>query len=191
MLPSLENKSPLQRQIFGDWEITAIVGAGSGQPLTVFTGGLPGLNGGPSGTGYNDNQVANRVASEPCRAQSGPDEQIINPNAFTLNGFRLGTLGTGKRGECSGPGYFQTDLAFYKNIPLRGNVKLQFRWDIFNIFNNTNFLFQALDTTLDASAIALNAAGNEIVSSTIPTNFGQATRTRDPRQMQFGFKLLW
>ena len=26
-------------------------------------------------------------------------------------------------------------------------MKLQFRWDIFNIFNNTNFLFQDLDTT--------------------------------------------
>jgi hypothetical protein len=25
----------------------------------------------------------------------------------------------------------------------------------------------------------------------MPSNFGQATRTRNPRQMQFGFTLLW
>jgi hypothetical protein len=191
MLPSLEDKSRAMRTVFGDWEITSIVGAGTGQPLTVFAGDLPGLNGGPSGTGYTGNQVANRVSGQECRASSGPDEQIINPAAFTLNGFRLGTIGSGRRGECTGPGYFQADLAFYKNIPLRDGLKLQFRWDIFNVFNNTNFLFQGLDFELNASSVTLNGAGNEIVASTIPGNFGQATRTRDPRQMQFGFKLIW
>ena len=191
LLPALENQSRGMRYAFGDWEIAAIVGAATGQPLTVYAGSLPGLNGGPSGTGYTDNQLANRVSSEPCRATSGPDEQIINPNAFTLNGFRLGTIGTERRGECTGPGYFQADLAFYKNIPLRAGMKLQVRWDIFNIFNNTNFLFAGLNTTMNASAVTLNSVQTEIVSSTIPGNFGQATRTRDPRQMQIGFKLLW
>ena len=54
--------------------------------------------------------------------------------------MQLGTVGTAGRGDCNGPGYFQTDLAFYKNFPLTSGVKLQFRWDIFNFFNNTNFL---------------------------------------------------
>jgi hypothetical protein len=70
-------------------------------------------------------------------------------------------------------------------------MKVQFRWDIFNIFNNTNFLFQNMDSTMDPSAVVLNAARTEIVNATIPTNFGQATRTRDPRQVQIGIKLLW
>ena len=60
---------------------------------------------------------------------------------YTLNGFRSAQIGTGERGDCTGPGYFQTDLAFYKNFPLKSGVKVQFRWDIFNIFNNTNFMF--------------------------------------------------
>jgi len=191
LLPSLDNKSKTMKSLFGDWELASIIGAGSGQPLTVFTGGLPGLNGGPSGTGYNDNQRPNRVTSEPCRASSGPDEQIINPKAYTLNGFQLGTLGSAERGDCTGPGYFQADLALYKNIPLRNGVKFQFRWDIFNIFNNTNFLFQDLNVRMDPSAVTLNAAGTQIAAATIPSSFGQATRVRDPRQMQFGFKLIW
>ena len=37
------------RALLGDWEIAAIVGAGTGQPFTVYTGRLPGLNGGPVG----------------------------------------------------------------------------------------------------------------------------------------------
>jgi hypothetical protein len=191
MLSPLEGKSRAMRTAFGDWEVTAIVGAGTGQPLTAFAGSLPGLNGGPSGTGYTNNQRPNRVTSEPCRATNGPPEQIINPNAYTLNGFRLGTIGSAERGDCTGPGYFQMDLALYKNFPLRSGMKFQFRWDIFNLFNNTNFLFQDLVTTMNPSAVTLNAAGNTITSATIPGNFGQATRVRDPRQMQLGFKLIW
>ena len=115
----------------------------------MLRGRLPGLNGGPSGTGYTDNQRPNRT-SESCTARSGTEEQIINPAAYTLNGFQLGTIGTAGRGDCNGPGYFQTDLAFYKNFPLASGVKFQFRWDIFNIFNNTNFLFAGMNADDDA-----------------------------------------
>jgi hypothetical protein len=191
LLPSLEQKAPFVRGVFGDWEMTSIVGAGSGQPFTAYTGTLPGLNGGPSGTGFNDNQRPNRVADEPCRAEGGLDEQIINPAAYTLNGFQLGSIGNAERGDCTGPGYFQVDLGFYKNIPVGNRVKLQIRWDIFNIFNRTNFLFQDLDDDMNASAVTLDPTGTRIVNATIPSNFGQATRTRDPRQMQFGLKILF
>ena len=195
LMPNLEGRSSAVRGVFGDWELATIVGAATGQPLTVYTGTLPGLNGGPSGTGYNDNQVPNRVASEPCRASGGLPEQIVNPNAYTLNGFQLGAIGTARRGDCDGPAYFQTDLAFYKNIPLGGRTKLQLRWDIFNVFNNTNFLFVVDNFIMNPSAVVLNNAdptkAATITSATIPTNFGQATRTRDPLQMQFGFKLLF
>jgi hypothetical protein len=191
LLPTLEGHGRGMRTALGDWEITAIVGAGTGQPLTVFSGNVPGLNGGPSGTGFDANQVANRVANTNCRAESGPSEQIINPNAYTLDGFQIGTIGTARRGDCTGPGYFQADVAFYKNFPLKNGMKFQFRWDIFNIFNNTNFLFQNLDFQLDASAATFNTARTQIVSATIPAGFGKATRTRDPRQMQVVFKLLW
>jgi hypothetical protein len=191
LLPSLEQKTPFVRGVFGDWELTSIVGAGSGQPFSAYTGTLPGLNGGPSGTGFNDNQRPNRVADEPCRADSSLDEQIINPAAYTLNGFQLGSIGNAERGDCTGPGYFQVDLGFYKNIPVGNRVKLQVRIDVFNLFNRTNFLFQDLDDEMNASSVTLDPTGTRIVSSTIPNNFGQATRTRDPRQMQFGLKLLF
>jgi hypothetical protein len=197
MLPILEDKSRAFRSVFGDWEIATIVGAGTGQPFTAYintlspAAGQPGLNGGPSGTGYNDNQRPNRVEGEPCRPTNGPDHQIINPNAYSITGFRLGTVGSARRGDCTGPGYFFADLAFYKNIPLTDRVRLQFRWDIFNVFNNTNFLFAGMNSTMGPSGVVLNADRTEIASATVPASFGQATRTRDPRQMQFGLKVLW
>jgi Carboxypeptidase regulatory-like domain len=198
MLPLLENRSKLVQGIFGDWEITTIIVGGSGQAVNVYTGSLSsGLNGGPSGTGFNDNQVPNRVAGEPCKPSGGPDEQIINPNAFTLDGFVLGRPGNAERGDCNGPGYFQTDLAFYKNISLSGRVKLQFRWDIFNFFNNTNFLGPGdggtgdFNNVMNPSSVTLNSDRTQIATAAIPSSFGKAVRTRDARQMQIGFKLLW
>jgi hypothetical protein len=197
LLPTLEDKGKLTRGFFGDWEITTIVGAGSGQPVTIFVSPLPGLTGGPSGTGFTDNQRPNRVAGQDCRASGDPPEQIINPAAYTLVGFNLGSIGTAGRGDCDGPGYFQTDLAFYKNFRLTSGVKVQFRWDIFNFFNNTNFKGPSgggtggFNNTMSPSSVTLNSARTQITNAVIPATFGQATATRDPRQMQFGFKLLW
>jgi hypothetical protein len=202
MAPSLQDSSPMVRRIFGDWEINAIVGAASGQPLDIFvTGSLPILQTGPSGTGNWQNLPAherpNRT-SESCSPSGAAKEQILNPAAYTVNGFQLGTIGTGRRGDCTGPGYFQTDLSFYKNIPISDRIKFQFRWDIFNFFNNTNFLSGAnsnFNNVLSPSNITLNssnpATATAITTATTPANFGRATRTRDPRQMQFGFKILW
>jgi hypothetical protein len=195
MLPTLDGSSGVKKAFLGDWEVSAIVGAATGQPVNIRTGTIPSLNGGPSGTGYTDNQRPNRTGESCSPSGSAPAEQIINPAAFTLVGFQLGENGNAERGDCDGPGYFQTDLAFYKNFPLPNGMKVQFRWDIFNIFNNTNFLFQNFNSAMNASAVTFNTASvataTSITGQTIPTAFGQATRVRDPRQMQIGFKLLW
>lgn len=189
-LPSLEGRSNTVRHILGDWELTTIVGAGTGQPFTAYAGALPDFTGGPSGTGFTDSQRPNRTSAS-CDPDGGPKEQIINPEAYTLNGFVLGTNGSARRGDCTGPGYFQTDLGLYKTFTLTNTLKFQFRWDIFNIFNNTNFLFAGFNSTMTPSSVTLSADGTRIENAAIPSDFGQATRTRDPRQMQFGFKLLW
>src|SRR5205807_3002665 len=134
--------------------------------------------------------------SESCSPPSGAlQEQIINPNAFTLNGFQLGSIGTARRGDCNGPGYAEVDMAFYKNFTLPSGIKLQFRWDIFNLFNRANFLSgyggTGFNDTMNATAVTLNNAApskaTAITGATIPATFGQATRTRDSRQMQIGF----
>jgi Carboxypeptidase regulatory-like domain len=194
MLPSLEGSSALRRGLLGDWELASIVGGATGQPFTAYTGNIPGLNSGPSGLGYDNNQRPNRTG-ESCKPSGGADHQIVNPGAYTLDGFQLGSIGTAERGDCTGPGYFQVDLALYKNFRLPNGVRFQFRWDIFNLFNNTNFRFDGMDVQMDPSSAVFDtgsgATANTITSATIPTNFGQATRVRDPRQMQLGFKIIW
>ncbi len=50
----------------------------------------------------------------------------------------FGTFGNAARNSLRGPGFFQADLSVAKNFSLREAVSLQFRTDIFNLFNNVN-----------------------------------------------------
>ena len=194
--PTLEGEHNLRGRLLGGWEVGTIVQAASGQAITIYSGNIPGLNGGPSGTGYTDNQRPNMVAGVDCRANdSNTPEQIIDPKAVTLTGFQLGTIGNEERGACRGPGLLQTDLAFYKTMRASAKLQLQLRFEIFNVFNRTNFLSQGLNTTMNPVTVTYDTGNagtaTKITGYTLPGNFGQATKTRDPRQAQFGLKLIF
>ena len=197
-LPTMEGQHGVKAALLGGWEIGTIVQAASGQALTVFTGALPnGLNGGPSGTGYTDNQRPNMATDGDCRASnSSVPEQILDPAAFTLVGFQLGSIGNEKRGQCRGPGLFQTDVSFYKTIRAFSKAQLQLRFEIFNVFNNTNFEGAGsggggLNNKMALQSVTLDPAQTQITAYTPSGSFGQATLTRDARQAQFGIKILF
>jgi len=181
--------------VFGEWQIASIVQYASGAPITVYVGSLPGVRNGAGGTGYNDNQRPNRVPGQPCRYSGSDKLQILNPAAYTLVGQQLGVFGDSGRGNCIGPSFFTLDLAFYKNIHLSGRVKMQLRFEVFNITNRVNFIglgSQGVDAVMDPTAITLDgplATATRITGETIPASFGRAIATRDPRQAQFGIKL--
>jgi hypothetical protein len=191
-LPDLQSRSRLARHLLGHWEIAGIATAATGAPVTILTGVIPGLNGGVSGSGRFE-QRPNRVAGESCRPRSGPPEQTINPKAFTLTDFRIGLPGNSGAGVCEGPGFFQTDLALYKNIRASNKVRLQFRIEVFNVFNRANFLF--VNNVMNPTAVTFDtpdvAEATTITSFILPANFGQAAAARDPRQAQFGVRVIF
>ena len=198
LMSPLESSPAPVRHIFGDWQIGTIVSAASGQPLNIFVGGVPGLNGGISGTGYVDNQRPNRLSDVPCQAEDGPEDQIINPAAYTIAGMALGSIGNATRGDCRGPGLFQVDMAFYKNIAASNRFKVQLRFEIFNLLNRTNFIGTGgigVNTDLNPTTVTFDtptaATATRVVNFTPSGNFGKAIATRDPRQMQFGLKILF
>ena len=88
---------------------------------------------------------------------------------------------------------FQTDLALYKNISTTNKVRLQIRFEIFNVFNRTNFLF--VNNVMNPTAVTFDTAdvadATKITSFVLPANFGQATAARDPRQAQIGIRLTF
>ena len=61
-LPTFDDKGAFQKNVLGDWEVTSIVQASTGYPITVFVDTPDGIDGnaGLAGTGYAGNQRPNR-----------------------------------------------------------------------------------------------------------------------------------
>ena len=71
-----------------------------------------------------------------------------------------------------GPYYHSWDLSILKNIPMKERFRLQFRWELFNAFNQVNFSNPS-GTTFGQPA------------------FGTITGAEAARIMQFGLKLYY
>jgi hypothetical protein len=208
-LPTMEGKSGATKAILGDWEFTTIVQAATGYPITVNQGTVPGLPGNdPSGTGQNTGNLRrpNVVAGQSCYANSSDPTQWLNPNAWTLNGYVLGTNGNTGRYTCNGPGFFQMDASIYKNFKLTssGRVKLQVRFEVFNLFNTTNLLGNSItagggnsETQMQPTNVVYDngtsngATATRIISAQPAGNFGQLTAAAPPRTAQVGIRLMF
>jgi len=86
----------------------------------------------------------------------------------------LGCVGNLGRNTFVGPGYWAVDTSIFKNFRLSESMRLQLRAEAFNVFNHTNF----------------QLGGNDMNSLNDPF-FGQAGGTFNPRQLQFGLKLVF
>jgi hypothetical protein len=186
-LPTFEGEGGFREWVLGGWTIGTIVTYTSGTPVTVFTGGFSGLPVAGGGVGYDDAQRPIRVNGVSCSGSGG--RQILNPAAFTLDGYRLGdTSQMAKRGVCEGPDFFQVDMSFYKNIPFGDRFNAQLRVEVFNIFDETNWF--NVDNNWDG-VVTYDPALTTVVSSQAQPNFGRANSARDARQMQMGVKFTF
>jgi hypothetical protein len=66
-----------------------------------------------------------------------PGGRSVNPDAFAIPA--PGQIGDSPRNFVRGFGSWQTDLALRRDFPLYENLKLQFRAEVFNMFNHPNF----------------------------------------------------
>ena len=100
----------------------------------------------------------------------------FNPGSFTedtdADPSLLGRVGSAPRTICCGPGISNTDIAILKHIAISETKHFEFRAELFNLFNHTQFF---------------NPDGN----STDGSQFGQVTQAKDPRLMQFALKFYF
>jgi hypothetical protein len=92
----------------------------------------------------------------------------------------VGSIGSGAAASgyaFRGPGANNWDLTFFKNIPVKEKISFQFRWEMYNAFNHTQF------TSVNTTA-QFDKAGNMINGQ-----FGQVTGARDPRVQQMSLRL--
>jgi outer membrane receptor protein involved in Fe transport len=105
------------------------------------------------------------------RPQSNGNYYFNNSSIFS-NSVIPGTVGNAPRTICCGPGISESDISVIKNIPINERSHFEFRAEVFNVFNHTQFY---------------NPDGN----ITDGSQFGQVTEVKDPRLMQFALKVYF
>lgn len=107
------------------------------------------------------------AGAPPCAPVSG---FVFDPNLFTNSTVPAGKIGNASRSICCGPGINGTDMSLSKQTNFGERLQMEFRGDIFNVWNHAQFY------TVDGNIS--NQGGT----------FGQALHIRDPRLVQFALK---
>jgi hypothetical protein len=137
-LPQFENLG-FVRYAIGGWGVSGIVNYSSGTPFSVTTGAAATWLGAGRGIG---NLRLNRVHN-PCAGCGSRDSWTrtgyFDPTAYVTP--PTGTFGNSGRNSLIGPSYFDADASLVKNFPFlkREGSNIQFRADVFNLFNNVAF----------------------------------------------------
>ncbi len=187
-LPFGKNSSGAERQLIAGWEVNGVATWESGLPFTVNEATilaqttLPGNN---NLGGARPNVVSGLAVANPSVGE------WFNVNAFQLQ--RIGTLGNEGRDQLFGPPQRRFDLSLFKDFHVWESVTLQFRTEVFNLFNTPNFSNPSA-TLSQSSAPAGTTTPSGFVPNVAAGNFGKITATAadaNPRQIQFALKLLF
>jgi len=195
-LPSPVDDNNPAKWLLNDWQVAGIAVFQTGLPFSVVDN--PGnavisrsnFNSGFSGdilTSGNLNTRTGAYFNTLAFAPSCPIGTLLaNPSLPPSQRFLCGTgsvgavnnpffdpanpFGNTPRNFLTGPGQKNVDLSFIKQFPIRENMRLEFRAEMFNIFNWVNYA---------------NPVNNRVLAS-----FGQITSAATgPRVIQFGAKL--
>jgi hypothetical protein len=150
--------------VLGGWQLTMINTLTSGLPINITyspTGQFQ-VSGLPS---VRPNQVGALVTPEGSRTTNN----YLDKNGVAIPTDPAKPFGTLARNAARGYGLFQLDLGLHKDFAVTERAKLQFRSELFNLTNQTNF-----------------GPPNSNISS---SSYGSITNTFPARQVQFALRL--
>jgi hypothetical protein len=166
-LPFGADASPFGKFFVAAWEMGLI---------TIWeTGPRFSVNSGLQTTTPGINSLADFSGSRQIGAVDERSDGLFWFTQDQLKSFTLpvaGQSGTSGRNSFVGPGYFNIDLSLMKSFHLRGERRINFRIEVYNIFNHPNFAVP--DTNLSDST------------------FGKISSTRgQPRQFQAALRFAF
>ncbi len=172
--PKLEGHNVAERLIVGGWNFNTIYQIQSGSPFAVNQGTASGFT--AQGLVFRPNQTCN-----PNAGGAHNPTQFFNTACFSLPKIVVGSVtqvdnsksGNASRDSVLGPGFNTTDMSLFKTLALNEHDKFEFRFEVFNIFNEAHF----------------SQPSGTIGSAT----FGQITSTigNDSRVVQMAVKLAF
>lgn len=157
----LSDVNSLTNALLGGWQLNGIVSILSGRPFT------------PQFSSADVAQQRPDIVGDPYA--NIPAGLAFNPAAFArpvVTPTDPTFFGNAGRNILTGPYFNSTDLSLMKNFRITEKAKIQFRWEVFNVFNNTNF---------QVPVFQLDNANVGTYSQTANEN----------REMQFALKILF
>ena len=122
------------RRCFGGWQINSIVAHNSGTPFTVSDSANVALQ-------ANSPPISGFPASRPNLIgdpNAGPHtvDAWLSRSAFQRLDLatQAGQFGNAGRNIARGPGYTNVDASLVRTFALGGRSQVQFRWEVFNVF---------------------------------------------------------
>jgi Carboxypeptidase regulatory-like domain/TonB dependent receptor len=180
VLPFGQNLHGFQGLVGKGWQFNTLLVWESGEPFTITDSQNIALT---TNAGFSDrpNQLGKASLSNPTIAE------YFNTADFQPQ--LSGEVGTTSKNSLHGPHYRHVDASLFKTFPVYKSSTLEFRTEVFNLTNTTNFANpnSSLDVTPNTSA-----SGQLLDSYTVqPSTFGQITGTSanyNPRLIQFALK---
>ena len=179
------------KAVFDNWQVSGVTTLTTGTygAITYSYSNVP--TGALSGTGSINAPVTPATAPGPSRVVFTCDPNLPRGERTFERQFRTECvappsdqfrLGTALNDEYLGPGYVNWDLSVFKNVPLGGTRRLQFRVELYNAFNSDQW------TTVNNSANFDYTTG----ALTNPSVFGRLTgATLSARRIQLGARLTF
>ena len=159
-----------RKRWYGGWDFSGIFTTRTGRPFTVLVNRAAAVV--PSG--QTQTQRANYLGGDPY-VTNPTASQWLNPAAFGIPA--AGTYGNSGRNRFRGPGLWQADLGIAKQFRLTERIALDFRTEMFNLFNRAQF------------GNPVNNISTPTIGRILTTANDGATGTGTSRQLQFMLRL--
>ena len=167
-------RNPVVKAILDNWTASGVATFSSGLPMGIGLSATDGANISGGGDGTRVVAVQNPLLSRDQRSIL----KWFNTSAFGRPA--QGTFGNAPRDVFRGPGLNNWDVTFIKKTPIRGeSIYLQYRAELYNAFNHTQFL--GVDTTA-----RFDPLGNQVNG-----RFGQLIASRPPRVIQLAISFYF
>jgi Carboxypeptidase regulatory-like domain/TonB dependent receptor/TonB-dependent Receptor Plug Domain len=185
-LPFGKNLKGVAGRVVQGWQVNSIVSISSGIPFSVL------VDGDPDRDGSDDNAARPNLVTGVSLIPAGgrtPD-LWFNPAAFAPP--ELGFRGTAGRNILSGPNFRSVDASLIKIFPIDDKRSLQFRFEVFNLFNRANFDLPANSDDGAQVFSFLPGSGSNPASFVRTTGAGKIFSTvGDSRDLQFALRLVF
>lgn len=179
-IPIFKDSHGVVAQVLKGWEVSGILAAYTGVPVTVTTSSVD-----PAGLGLLGSSSASSRPDMTCDPQQSAPHlyaSAAQASAGALTWFNIGCFtpvpqgavrpGNAGRGVVRGPGFFNLDASLIKNFHVTERTNLQVRGETFNTFNWVN--------------------PNGFASANITsTTFGEINQFRAPRRIQLAMKFIF